>query len=134
MGVSTYMAHLHSADGIKTMTGAISKLKDGHRLSVTRVKHFRDPLTGKVVTLGPNEIYLQKRRDLSKHPLTPAEQAQRARWREACKEAKEILQDKSSPRFLELYHRWREQLTADRPCKQFPNFVRAVLASESRPS
>ena len=124
------MAHLHSADGIKYMTGALSKKKDTHRLSVTRKKHIKDPITGEVVAEGPNEIYLQERRDFKKNPLTKKEQAQRAKWREACKAAAEILRDKSHPRYMELYHRWRAQLTTDTPCKQFPNFVRAVLVQD----
>jgi len=52
--------------------------------------------------------------------------------REACREAGAIVRDKNHPRFMEMYHRWRAQLTSDAPCKQFPNFVRAVLASEER--
>ena len=49
---------------------------------------------------------------------------------EACKEATEILKDKSSPRFKELYHRWQSHIqTTDQPM-QFPNFVRAELAKE----
>ena len=43
-----------------------------------------------------------------------------------------IVRDKNHPRFMEMYERWRAQLTSDAPCKQFPNFVRAVLASEKR--
>ena len=49
-----------------------------------------------------------------------------------CREAPLIYKDKTHPRFMELYHLWRAQLTTDEPCKQFPNFVRAVLASEKR--
>lgn len=128
---SKSMAHLHSIDGIKMMTGAISKIKDGPRLSVTRVKCFKDPITGEVVAMGPNELYLQERRDLSKNPLSQAEQAQRAKWREACKAAQLILRDKSHPRYMELYHRWRAQLNAKHSCKQFPNFVRSVLVNET---
>ena len=124
------MAHLHTSDGLHALTGALSKKKDTPRLSVARQKHFKDPFTGEEVAVGPNELYLQERRDFKKNPLTPAEQAQRAKWREACKAASAIIRDKSHPRYMELYHRWREQLTADTPCKQFPNFVRAVLVNE----
>ena len=130
------MAHCTTSVGINLVTGALrKKLEQGvTRLSVTRVKHFRDPLTGEVVSLGPNELYLQERRDLKKNPLTDGEIKQRARWREACKAAQLIFRDKSHPRYMELYHQWRAQLNSENPCKQFPNFVRAVLASESRPS
>ena len=126
------MAHLHSADGIKYMTGALSKKKDTHRLSVTRKKHIKDPITGEVVAEGPNEIYLQERRDFKKNPLTEKEQAQRAKWREACKAAAEIIKDKSHPRYMELYHRWREHTKNSETAMQFPNFVRAVLAQEKQ--
>ena len=112
--------------------GALSKKKNQKRLCVTRRKKVKDPLTGEVVGLGPKEIYAQERRDMGKNPLTPNETVQRSRWREACREAPLIYKDKTHPRFMELYHLWRAQLTTDEPCKQFPNFVRAVLASEER--
>ena len=99
-------------------------------MTVTRRKRVKDPLTGEVVGLGPKEIYAQGSRDYDEHPLTPNETVQRSRWGEACREAPLIYKDKTHPRFMELYHLWRAQLTTDEPCKQFPNFVRAVLASE----
>lgn len=125
------MAHIKSSAGIKAVTGALSKKKSSQRLSVTRQKHIHDPLTGEVVATGPNEMYLMDRRDLKKHPLTPNEQAQRAKWREACKAAQLIIRDRNHPRYMELYHRWRAQLSSPKPCKQFPNFVRAVLIGEA---
>lgn len=129
------MAHYVPSDGFENFTGALSKKKiqGVHRMTVTRRKRVKDPLTGEVVGLGAKEIYMQESRDYKKHPLTPNETAQRSRWREACREAGTIIRDKSHPRFMELYHRWRAQLTSDAPCKQFPNFVRTVLASEKRP-
>ena len=99
-------------------------------MTVTRRKRIKDPLTGEVVGLGPKEIYAQERRDYTEHPLSPAEQAQRARWREACREAKEILKDKSSPRYRALYQRWRAHIQTTEQPMQFPNFVRAVLVKE----
>ena len=123
---------MRTSDGVQLMTGALSKKKEPgvNRLSVTRKKHFRDPLTGEVVALGPNEIYLQERRDYNENPLTQNEQIQRAKWRAACKAAKAIIGNKSHPRYMELYHRWRAQLSDPKPCKQFPNFIRAVLVRE----
>ena len=102
-------------------------------MTVTRRKPVKDPLTGEVVGLGPKEIYAQERRDYKEHPLTQGETKQRGKWSQACREASRIIRDKSHPRFMEMYERWRAQLTSDAPCKQFPNFVRAVLASEKRP-
>ena len=126
------MAKCTTSVGINLVTGALRKKREPGvtRLSVTRVKHFRDPITGEVDTLGPNELYQLERRDYKRHPLSKKEQTQRAKWREACKAAKTIISDRSHPRYMELYHRWRAQLTTDSPCKQFPNFVRAVIVRE----
>lgn len=124
------MAHYVPADEFKELTGALSKKKGQKRLCITRIKSIHDPLTGEVVGRGKKEIFAQYRRDYTTAPLTPAEQCQRSKWREACRAAAVIIKDKSHPRYMELYHRWREQLSAEKPCKQFPNFVRAVLASE----
>lgn len=127
------MAIYVPAAEFEQFTGALSKKKNQKRLCVTRRKRVKDPLTGEVVGLGPKEIYAQERRDYDEHPLTPKEAVQRSRWREACREAPLIYKDKNHPRFMEMYERWRAQLTTDEPCEQFPNFVRAVLASEKRP-
>ena len=120
------MAKLYMEDGIHAMTGRISR---DSRL-VSRVKHFRDPLTGEVVQTGPNEYYHQDRRDYVRHPLTPGEQKQKARWTAACRMASEIVRDRSHPRYMSLYARWRDQLQSAKPITQFPNFVRSVLAAE----
>ena len=128
------MAHYVPTDGFENFTGAWSKKKiqGVNHMTVTRRKKVKDPLTGEVVGLGPKEIYAQERRDYDEHPLTPKETVQRSRWQEACREAPLIYKDKNHPRFMELYHLWRAQLRTDAPCKQFENFVRAVLASEKR--
>ena len=126
------MAHYVPAEEFRELTGALSKRKDTRRYCITRIKHVKDPLTGEVVGKGPKEIYAQNRRDYNTDPLTPGEQLQRARWREACREAGDIIRDKAHPRYMELYQRWRTQLADDGPCKQFPNFVRAVLVKEKR--
>ena len=131
------MAHYKPTAGFEVFTGAISKKKDqAHRL-VTRIKSVKDPLTGEVVGHGPKEIYAQDPRDYKAHPLTASEQTQRSKWREACREASLIVRDKSHPRYMEMYERWRAQLSdkepansSAAPCMQFPNFVRAVLVKE----
>ena len=127
------MAHYVPSAGFENFTGALSKKKIQNRLCVTRRKSVKDPLTGEVLALGPKEIYVQERRDYKAHPLTKKEVAQRSRWREACREAGAICRDKSHPRFMEMYDRWREQLRSEGACKQFPNFVRAVLVNEKHP-
>ena len=130
------MAHYVPSTGFENFTGALSKKKiqGVHHMTVTRRKKVKDPLTGEVVGLGAKEIYAQERRDYKEKPLTPNETVQRSRWREACREASRIIRDKTHPRFMELYHLWRAQLTTDAPCKQFPNFVRTVLATEKSPN
>ena len=124
------MAKYTPSAGFESFTGALSKKKDQSHQLVTRFKRVKDPLTGEVVGHGPREIYAQAPRDYKRHPLTEGEQRQRARWREACREAVLIVRDKSHPRYMELYMLWRTQLTEKEACKQFPNFVRAVLAKE----
>lgn len=125
------MAHMKTCDGVIYLNGALRKKhKKGTKISITRLKHFRDPITGEEVSVGPNEMYLQEQRDYTRHPLTVNEQKQRAKWREACIAAAEILKDKSNPRYMELYLLWRAQLSSPKPCKQFPNFVRSVIIHE----
>ena len=123
------MALYTAQAGLDGITGALKK-KDHERLTITRIKSIKDPITGEVVGHGPKELYLQEQRDYKHHPLTPAEQAQRAKWREACKAAAEIIKDKFHPRYLELYYRWRAHVQATEKPMQFPNFVRVVLVSE----
>ena len=125
------MAHYEPSTEFTHFSGALSKNKDTQRFCVTRIKSVKDPITGEVVGQGPKEIYAQDRRDYQRHPLSPAEQAQRERWREACRLAAVIVRDRHHPRYMELYRLWREQLNTAAPCKQFPNFVRAQLAKNA---
>ena len=131
------MARYVPTAGFESFTGAISKKKDQSHMLVTRRKRVKDPLTGEVVGHGPKEIYAQDPRDYKEHPLKEGEVMQRAKWREACREASLIVRDKSHPRYMEMYERWRAQLSdkepansSAAPCMQFPNFVRAVLVKE----
>ena len=130
------MAHCTISNGIETITGALKKTTEQgvNHITVTKKKHFRDPLTGEVVATGPNEFFLQNKRDYGEHPLTEGETKQRGIWQEACREAQLIYRDKSHPRFMELYHRWRAQLSDPDPYKQFLPFIRTVLASEKSPN
>ncbi len=111
------MAHCTTQLGLKEITGALKKTTEQgvHQITVTKKKHFHDPLTGEVCGTGPNEIFIQNRRDYDKHPLTAGETKQRGNWKQA---------------FLELYHRWRAQLADPEPYKQFPAFVRVTLLNE----
>ena len=124
------MAHYTPQAGLDDITGALNKNKRQHRLTVTRIKHIKDPVTGEVAGQGPKEIYVMNKRDYKYHPMTAGEKTQRSKWTEACRLASQIIRDKSHPRYIELYHRWRAHLEGPEPHKQFPNFVRSVLASE----
>ena len=130
------MAHYVPTDGFENFTGALSnkKIQGVHHMTVTRRKRVKDPLTGEVVGFGPKEIFSQNHRDYNENPLTQGETKQRGKWSQACREAPLICRDKNHPRFMEMYERWRAQLSSNEPCKQFPNFVRAVLASEKSPN
>ena len=54
------MAHYRATTGLEEFTGALSKRKvqGVNKMTVTRRKPIRDPLTGDVVGLGPKEIYI----------------------------------------------------------------------------
>ena len=76
-------------------------------------------------------MYIQARRDLTKHPLSDNEIRSRAKWSITCREAPAIINNKSHPRYMELYHRWRARLASSNPIYQFPDFVRHILRTES---
>ena len=126
------MAKCTISNGIDGITGALKKTTEQgvNHITVTKKKHFRDPLTGEETGTGPNEIFIQNKRNYDEHPLTPAEARQHEKWTQACRDAQVILHDKSHPRFMELYLRWRAQLSAPEPYKQFPPFVRTILLNE----
>ena len=128
----TNMAKFTISDGIESITGALKKTTEQgvNHITVTKKKHFHDPITGEETGTGPNELFIQDKRDYAKHPLTQGEIKQRGNWAQACRDAQVILHDKSHPRFMELYQRWREHLQGPEPHKQFPPFVRIVLLSE----
>lgn len=126
------MAHCKTQLGLTEITGALRKTTEQgvHQITVTKKKHFHDPLTGEEIGTGPNELFIQNKRDYDQYPLTPGETKQRGNWAQACRDAQVILRDKSHPRFMELYHRWKEHLKGPEPHKQFPPFVRTTLLGE----
>ena len=126
------MAHFTISNGIDGITGALKKTthQGVNHISVTRRKEHHDPLTGEVVGYGPNEMYIKDKRDYNEHPLTPGEKRQRGNWSQACREALVIYRDTSHPRFMELYQRWRAQLSNPDHYKEFLPFIRAVLCHE----
>ena len=128
------MATFTISNGIDGITGALKKTTEQgvNHITVTKKKHFHDPLTGEETGTGPNEIFQQNKRDYDKKPLTPGEKKQRGKWQQACCDVQSIIHDKSHPRFMELYNRWRAQLSAPEPYKQFPAFVRTFSSVSSR--
>ena len=126
------MAHFTTMAGVEEVTGAIRKKKARgvNQMSVTRRKKIKDPLTGEVVDLGPKEMYVLRKRDLKEHPLSENEKRNHGEWQNACQAALPILRDKNHPRYMELYHRWRAQLSAPDHYKQFQGYVKAVLKQE----
>lgn len=126
------MAHFKERTGLEEITGAISKRKNPgvNELSITRRKKIKDPLTGEVVDLGPKEMYVLRKRDLKEHPLSENEKRNHGDWQKACQDAMPILRDKNHPRYMELYHRWKAQLSEPNHYKQFQGYVKAVLKQE----
>ena len=133
------MAHCTISDGIDGITGALKKTTEQgvNHITVTKKKHFHDPLTGEETGTGPNEIFIQNKRDYKANPRTPAEHAQYERWKAVCQEASRIAKDPNHPRYQEMVDRHAAQLRGKpdpvlgkkRIC-QFGNFVRAVLIHE----
>ena len=124
------MAHYTAQAGLDDITGALTKNKRHRRLTVTRIKHIKNPITGEEEGRGPKEIYVMNKRDYKYHPMTAGEKTQRSKWTETCRLASQIIKNQSHPRFMEMYNRWKEHLKGPDPHKQFPNFVRSVLAAE----
>ena len=124
------MAQYVPSDGLGHFIGALSKKKENVRLTTTRRKRIKDPISGEVVGLGPKEIYFQNRRDMDEHPYSDNEKRAHADWSVTCRLAPAIIKDKSHPRYMELYHRWREHVQSTDKPMQFPNFVRHVLSRE----
>ena len=124
------MAHYEPTEGLGHLVGALSKRNTKEPFTTTRRKRIKDPITGEVVGYGPKEIYIQRPRDLDEHPYTENEKRSHGNWRTICREAPAILRDKSHPRYMELYQRWREHVQSTVEPMKFPNFVRHILATE----
>lgn len=120
-------------DGTSAMTGAVRKKKEQgvDHFTNTRQKHFRDPLTGEVLKTGYNEIFLQHWRNYQTAPRTPAEQAQNLKWRDACRLAQQIKNDRTHPLYDSLHTAWRAQIHSTNPIVHFANFIAHALASKT---
>lgn len=123
------MAHFTTQAGLDNITGALRKHKQD-QITITRRKSIKDPITGEVAKQGPKEIYIQKRRDYDRNPLTDKESNQLSKWTLACRLAPQIFKDKNHPRFMEMYQLWQQHVHDNDEPMPFPNFVRSVLVKE----
>ena len=133
------MARAELSPGIESLRGKLA----GWSGMQTRFKKWKDD-KGKVIKVGPQEIFKRRSRDYRETPRTAGEQAQANIWREVCRAASEIIKDKNHPRYAELRARWNAQfdggcdafLNEGRTEKvvygMFPVFVRMVLLKERK--
>ena len=129
--------------GIDTLRGKLSGKGRPDSSMVMRIKSYRDD-KGRVIMMGPQELYRLRMRDYKYRPRTAAEEKQAGIWREVCREASTIVKDKEHPRYAELRERWNAQfnggcdafLNEGRTKKviygMFPVFVRMVLLKERK--
>ena len=126
------MAIIKTMDGTEAMRGAVRKKKEQgvDHFTNTRQKKFVDSETDEVLKLGPNEMFIQHWRDFQATPRTPAEQVQNLKWREACKLAQQIKNDRTHPMYESLHTAWRAQIHSPNPIAHFDNFIAHALASK----
>ena len=83
------MAKVTWQDPVSTLTG---KLGQGSRI-IYRQKTIRDT-SGHILQVLPQEAYtMEHPRDWAKKPATGAEKLRSERWKQACQQAKAILED-----------------------------------------
>ena len=135
------MARAELSPGIESLRGKLA----GWSGMQTRFKVWKDD-KGKVIKVGPQEMFKRRSRDYKASPRTAAEEAQASIWKDVCREASAIVKDKSHPRYAELRGRWNAQfgggcdafLNEGRKDKvvygMFPVFVRMVLLKERKES
>ena len=119
------MAQFETIDEITKWTGKSSR--SGRY--VARQKVYKHP-DGRVIGLGPKEMYEKERRDYKRHPRTGAEQQQAGRWQAACQLAMEIRNNPEHPRYAALHDAWLAQLDSNKPIRQFENYLRSILSKE----
>ena len=133
------MAVAELSPGIESLRGKLA----GWSGMQARLKKWKDD-SGKVIKVGPQELFKRRSRDYKRSPRTASETAQANIWREVCREASRIIKDKNHPRYAELRARWNAQfnggcdafLNEGRDQKviygMFPVFVRMVLLKEMK--
>ena len=133
------MAVATLSPGIESLRGKLA----GWSGMQTRFKKWKDD-KGKVIKVGPQEMFKRRSRNYDESPRTAAEERQAGIWREVCREASVIVKDKNHPRYAELRARWNAQfkggcdaflnegLTEKKIYGMFPVFVRMVLMKEKK--
>lgn len=133
------MAQAELSPGIESLRGKLA----GYSGFQARFKKWKDD-SGRVIKVGPQEIFKRRSRDYKHSPRTEAESAQARIWKDVCREASKIIHDKNHPRYAELRERWNAQFKGggDPFLKQgeekakiygmFPVFVRMVILKEMK--
>jgi len=125
------MAKFTTSAGIEDLTGKLDKQE---RLTM-RQKKWKAP-DGRIVLIGPKEVYSQEERDWKRHPRVGAEKAQHEKWTEACREAGRIKKDVNHPRHQEMVERHAAQLfgkvdpVVGKHIAPLGNFICSVLIHE----
>ena len=137
------MSKAELSAGLDTLRGKLSGKGRPDANMVMCIKSYRDD-KGRIVMMGPQEMYRLRKRDYKYHPRTAAEERQAGIWQAVCREASTIIKDKNHPRYAELRARWNAQfegrcdafLNEGRTEKviygMFPVFVRMVLLKERK--
>lgn len=133
------MAQAELSPGIENLRGKLA----GYSEFQARFKKWKDD-SGRVIKVGPQEIFKRRSRDYKRSPRTEAEQAQARIWQEVCREASKIIKDKNHPRYAELRARWNALFKGggdpylnkeEEKVKiygMFPVFVRMVIMKEKK--
>ena len=133
------MAQAELSPGFESLRGKLA----GYSGFQARFKKWKDD-SGRVIKVGPQEIFKRRSRDYKRSPRTEAEQAQARIWQEVCREASKIIKDKNHPRYAELRARWNAQIKGggdpylnkdEEKVKiygMFPVFVRMVIMKEKK--
>lgn len=118
------MARIKTGAGIKQITGLLDK----NARIVSRMKVYKDPITGEILGYGPNEYYIQR---VSTIPRTKNQKLASQRFTELNKLVSEITLNKEHPRYKELYSLYIKQIRNENSIKRFQNFVFSTLYKEA---
>ncbi len=133
------MAQAELSPGIDRLRGKLA----GYSGIQMRIKEWKDD-SGRVIKVGPQEVFKRRSRDYDRSPRTEAESAQARIWKDVCREASTIIRDKNHPRYAELRERWNAQFKGggdpylnegEEKVKiygMFPVFVRMVILKEKK--